>query len=453
MNIRDFDAYSETLPTPLRYVLALSIVIFALGLRFYGLPLQSGAQFLTFYPAVALSFYLSGLGPGIFALIVSAIAVYYTFFPPILSWAPRSESIISMIVFCISSCVIACIIIRMQTYRKRTIKYERELLQEQLKERDDRLALAVDGARLGVWRWDVLENRVSLSDQCCAYYGLSVKAQQMPYDNLLSQLHPDDRELVRNARAKSIETHSDFGVDYRVIWPDGSQHWLHALGRPYFSRNGIIQHMDGIVLDIADRKKIEDQLHDLNVSLEAKIVERTAQLTKANKALAELSRHDVLTGLHNRLAADERLRAEYARMKRTKDVYAVLMLDIDFFKRVNDSHGHVIGDQVLQILAQTLRASLREYDFVARFGGEEFLILLPSTGFEQACLVAEKIRAAVEATPHPLTGPVTVSIGVTVAFPDQHDEDTAVKEADDQLYEAKKTGRNRVAASKACTIG
>jgi len=122
------------------------------------------------------------------------------------------------------------------------------------------------------------------------------------------------------------------------------------------------------------------------------------------------------------------------------------MLDVDYFKKVNDAYGHAIGDEVLRLVASTIRSNLRVNDVVSRFGGEEFLVLLPSTSLEQAVHVAEKIRAAIAATPHQTAGQVTISIGVAVADPEQGDEEAAVKEADDQLYEAKRSGRNRVAA-------
>ncbi len=169
-----------------------------------------------------------------------------------------------------------------------------------------------------------------------------------------------------------------------------------------------------------------------------------ANLTGKQAELERLARNDMLTGLPNRLAATERLRTEFVSMKRSQSVYAVLMMDIDFFKRVNDTHGHAVGDQVLQRVAKSLRALLRESDFAARFGGEEFLALLPTTDMPAALQVAEKLRQAVASSPDPIAGPITLSIGLSMATPDQVDEDTAVGEADDALYRAKREGRNRV---------
>ena len=120
------------------------------------------------------------------------------------------------------------------------------------------------------------------------------------------------------------------------------------------------------------------------------------------------------------------------------------MIDVDHFKRVNDQHGHAVGDQVLQRVSQCLRAPLRESDFVSRFGGEEFLVLLPHTDEAGACLVAEKLRQAVENAPDPTAGLVTISVGLAMSDPAQDDQDAAVQMADARLYGAKQGGRNRV---------
>ncbi len=197
----------------------------------------------------------------------------------------------------------------------------------------------------------------------------------------------------------------------------------------------------------AEQLAMEKKILQINAELERKVQERTAELQKANEGLRHLSRHDVLTGLANRMAANEQLHSEFLRMKRTGSTYAVLMLDVDHFKRVNDSFGHEAGDHVLKRVAQTLTRCLRETDFVARFGGEEFVVLLPDTDLTAATQVAEKIRRAVEASIDPIAGRITISIGLAVPSPEQHDENIALNLADDRLYAAKHAGRNRVIAA------
>lgn len=201
----------------------------------------------------------------------------------------------------------------------------------------------------------------------------------------------------------------------------------------------------------AQREATEQRILQINAELEAKVRQRTAELERANAELRHLSRHDVLTGVANRMAANERLHGEHLRLKRTGAPYTVLMVDVDHFKRINDSHGHDAGDQVLRRVARALGASIRASDFLARFGGEEFIVLLPETGQDAACKVAEKIREAVQSTTDLVAGTVTVtvSIGVASASAQDPDENTALKLADDRLYEAKAAGRNRVVPAAA----
>ena len=192
-----------------------------------------------------------------------------------------------------------------------------------------------------------------------------------------------------------------------------------------------------------------EALEASNHALEARVEERTAELARLNDELREQARRDALTGLPNRLAANERLREEFVRMKRMRSAYAVLVLDIDHFKRINDTHGHPAGDAVLRHVSGVLRGALRESDFVARFGGEEFLILLPVTPLNDAVAVGEKVRGAVESSPTAAVGAVTLSIGLAMADPTHQDEDVAVRAADALLYQAKSAGRNRLVAPKA----
>ena len=176
---------------------------------------------------------------------------------------------------------------------------------------------------------------------------------------------------------------------------------------------------------------------------------RNADLARLNEELHKMARSDVMTRLPNRLAANEFLRNEFLRMRRSNMPYTVLMIDIDLFKHVNDTHGHAVGDQVLIGVAQALKTTLRGSDFCARFGGEEFLALLPATETSDAYQVAEKLRHAIEFTPDPVAGRITVSIGLAMANPEQADEDVAVREADNNLYAAKETGRNKVMPQQA----
>ncbi|PIB54421.1 sensor domain-containing diguanylate cyclase [Pseudomonas sp. 2995-1] len=189
----------------------------------------------------------------------------------------------------------------------------------------------------------------------------------------------------------------------------------------------------------------ERQLQEANASLEATVAQRTADLTQANAELLKLATHDALTGVFNRRRFDEKLAENSLLFQRTGRTFALLLIDADYFKRVNDTYGHAIGDDVLCQLAALIESTTRATDFVARYGGGEFAVLLPEVEApDSPDVVAEKIRAAVEAAVFPAVGRLTVSIGVGVAEPSDRDSLALLKRADMCLYEAKAAGRNRV---------
>jgi diguanylate cyclase (GGDEF)-like protein len=159
--------------------------------------------------------------------------------------------------------------------------------------------------------------------------------------------------------------------------------------------------------------------------------------------LEHLATHDSLTGALNRRALIEACALELARCRRNQQVMSVLLLDLDHFKAINDTHGHLVGDRVLVDFTERVRALLRLPDRLGRFGGEEFVVLLPETQLDKARLVAERIRADIEQADDELPRR-TVSIGVTVSFPDDPDLDGLLTRADAALYRAKDGGRNRV---------
>lgn len=185
-------------------------------------------------------------------------------------------------------------------------------------------------------------------------------------------------------------------------------------------------------------------LQEANEQLEQKVEARTLELQQANEKLESLARTDALTGLPNRMAANERLRDEFARFGRSRQAYAVLVLDVDLFKRINDTRGHAAGDQVLTEVGRRIHRLLRETDFVARMGGEEFLVILPATAHAQALDVAEKIRSTVAGQSMADGIAVTVSIGVDAVQASDVTHDAAISRADTRMYEAKNAGRDRV---------
>lgn len=191
----------------------------------------------------------------------------------------------------------------------------------------------------------------------------------------------------------------------------------------------------------------ELELRGMNAELEARVAERTAELDALNRHLAELAHQDGLTGLHNRRFADQMLATQLALNRRRGGALGVLLADVDHFKSVNDRHGHAVGDAVLQAVSASLRATVRESDVVARWGGEEFLVILPECDHAGLLQVAEALRRAVASLNVPVAGPCTISIGGAVAHDGAQTAAGLLHAADEALYAAKREGRNRVVLS------
>lgn len=195
--------------------------------------------------------------------------------------------------------------------------------------------------------------------------------------------------------------------------------------------------------------ELAERLHEHTVGLEQKVAARTQALSEAyeklqvaNRQLQELASTDGLTGLANRRAFADRLGTEVARAQRAGEPLSLLMFDVDHFKRLNDTLGHLEGDAALAMLSNVLTEGRRTTDLVARWGGEEFALLLPNTTHEAALVVAERLRQVAELAELP--GNCTISGGVATLPDHAHDERSLIAACDDALYSAKEHGRNRV---------
>jgi two-component system cell cycle response regulator len=179
-----------------------------------------------------------------------------------------------------------------------------------------------------------------------------------------------------------------------------------------------------------------------------RVLELQERLLEAQAELRVLATRDELTGLWNRRRVTEQLGGELKRARYDSRPVCVAMVDVDNFKKINDLYGHPVGDVVLREVAARMKGAIRDYDSIGRYGGEEFLVVLPGVDSVDGLIVAERIRLAVGA--HPIQtsdGPleVCVSIGLSFAYPGGMGEDESIRVADEALYRAKSQGRNRVA--------
>lgn len=226
--------------------------------------------------------------------------------------------------------------------------------------------------------------------------------------------HPDMPASLYEAMWDTLTKGLSWQGEMKNRCKDGSSYWVDAVISPLIDERSVKQGYIAIRQDITDKKRIE-----------------------------ELSITDKLTGLYNRMKLDELLMLHVNMALRHETPFSAIMLDIDKFKSVNDTFGHQVGDTLLQEMAKVLQANVRIEDILGRWGGEEFLILLPSTTREGAVALAQKLREAIESTLFSIVGNKTASFGVAT-YHAKDDAKTIVGRADEALYRAKDGGRNRV---------
>ncbi len=216
------------------------------------------------------------------------------------------------------------------------------------------------------------------------------------------------------------------------------------------SRAEIIDKVKGLELGAADyvQKPFDHEELQARVATQVKMKILWDELQEKNKLLEELVKKDGLTNLYNHRYFHDRMVEEFNRCKRYGLSVSCVLMDIDFFKKINDTYGHQAGDEILRKLAEIILASIRDVDIAARYGGEEFALILPHTSIENAVKFSERLRSSVAETDFQFDGnsiKVTVSLGVA-AFPvnDPKTHTDIIRFADEALYTAKTSGRNRV---------
>jgi diguanylate cyclase (GGDEF)-like protein/PAS domain S-box-containing protein len=274
-------------------------------------------------------------------------------------------------------------------------------------------------ARLGSWEWEVAHGTWHWSDELYRIFGFAPRAFSATRARYLAAVHADDQTSVSSALERVRETGVAETLDYRITQQDGAERVVHVRVEALPSSTGEIQTVAGTVLDVTERTQLETRL-------------------------SHQAYHDPLTGLSNRAHFLERLDTNLR-----QDRIAVLFIDLDNFKEVNDRLGHNAGDRVLCIIAERLRLCLRDGDLAARLGGDEFTVLL------HGLMAPDSADAVARRILHVLSEPIAIddesvlitpSIGVAISDPDRDDApEVLLRSADIAMYRAKRDGKARYA--------
>jgi diguanylate cyclase (GGDEF)-like protein/PAS domain S-box-containing protein len=335
----------------------------------------------------------------------------------------------------------------------RLLRAEREEAEVSVRlvESEARYRLLADNSHDVIWTLDIPTRRftyISPSVIDLRGYPASEALQQSLAETLTAESAARlNEEIDRNLRRISAgDRHAQvLTSELEQLCSNGDIVSTEVVCNYLFDADGVPRTILGITRNVSERKAAEHALRESNQELQLRLDE----ISQLQAALQEQAVRDGLTGLYNRRYLDEMLEREVSRARREGNPLSLVMLDIDHFKRVNDTYGHQAGDEVLKILAATLMADIRAEDMACRYGGEEFLILLPNMPLAAALTRAEAWRAAVEALcivhgDFPIR--FTVSLGVA-AYPDHgKTPDDLTRCADQALYRAKHGGRNRVQA-------
>jgi diguanylate cyclase (GGDEF)-like protein/PAS domain S-box-containing protein len=290
-----------------------------------------------------------------------------------------------------------------------------------LEESERALAEAQRLAHIGSFEWDARADRVTWSEELFRIFGIDPRDFDGRYETYLDSVHPEDRPRAIETIRAALGTTRPFLFEHRIVQPDGTVRTLESRGRALVGADGVVHKLLGTAQDVTERRETERELE--------------------HQAL-----HDQLTNLPNRTLFLDRLQHALTRSRRSGSSLAVYFCDVDDFKNVNDTLGHEAGDELLLALPPRLSEALRAGDTVARFGGDEFVVLCEDLASEaEAIAIAERIPEAfrlpfeLEGFPHHLT----VSVGVVFVRRGAANATELLRDADAAMHGAKSAGKNR----------
>ena len=429
----------------------------ALLIRLAIAPVSAGLQYLTFFPSVTLSAIFGGYKSGMLATVIGLIIATYVFTPPYYSFSIEvfHLSFWSNLVFLMEGVIVSFSIETMHRFR---LKFKNQLdeakrseaqmmsINEELEkeiarriqadkdlaEQEEFFRLIAENVEDFIAVLDLKGRRIYNSPSYAKLFG---DVGTLKGTDSFAEIHPDDRERVRQVFNNSLQRGFGERTEYRFVLPNGDICHMESSSGLIKNSRGEPQRVVVVSHDVTERKMAEQKIK-------------------------EFAFYDTLTQLPNRRLLDDRLEQAIAACKRSGRYGAVLFLDLDNFKPLNDKYGHKAGDLFLVEVAHRLARCVREVDTVARFGGDEFVVVLSELAREEsecakeARIVADKIRVALMApyllTPNPKETAQTIkhedvgaSIGIAL-FNNDISAESVLKWADKAMYHAKESGRNQI---------
>jgi len=316
------------------------------------------------------------------------------------------------------------------------------------------LEVVLDLVSDGIWDWNANTGYVYRSPNWYIMLGYDIDAFENTVFTWEGVIHPDDFDRVMD-HFDSYITHksSSYQIEYRCRTKSNDYLWIEDRAKVVeWHKDGTVSRMIGAHRDISAKKELELEQEAKRTVLQEYADLKTQELIRANEQLALkveqielMAAKDALTSLSNRYDFESKLLVECARAVRFNEPLALVALDLDSFKPVNDLNGHAEGDLVLKKVANIITSNIREIDLSARWGGDEFMILLPNTSLKQAFVLANKIRLLIDGGEICQNVAVTASFGV-VQLDENEDPLRLVIRADKRLYESKHRGRNCVSS-------
>ncbi len=409
---------------PVEATLTLALVAAVAAATF----LQSGLPVL-FLPMMAIGFAVFRLGTvgavaGILTVaVIGSVALGFGQGPPTLVSGGRDAQVLFLQFYLLTLFASALPTAALLAGRNR--------LQVELAEKLRLLSLAERAAQIGHWRVDTARREIFWSPEVFRIHGLPLGDAPV-FEEAINAYHPDDQEAVGRVVEQALADGLPFEFRARIVRPDGSICYVVSRGeRDYSSEDSAIG-LFGLIQDVTVQMEVERVLTDARETAE--------RVASAATIMAET---DQLTGLANRRKILHLIDLAIAAARQDGSALSVAIFDIDHFKGINDTFGHAVGDQVLCRVARATEGALRTTDAVGRFGGEEFVLLLPHATPDAAMVVAERVRTAIQAGGGGPGAPrVTTSIGIAPLAPGDT-VDLLLHRADTALYVAKRDGRNQ----------